>query len=77
MHSPSLNPLKRGFCACKKSNICTIYDIGEQDGQQFLATEFLDGQTLKHRIGGFGGGWNSRNYMIANLCGGFWRQHLP
>src|SRR5574337_754882 len=48
----ALERYARAASGLNHPGICTVYDVGEHEGQRFIAMELLEGQTLRERIGG-------------------------
>jgi len=46
-----LEPEARSISKLSHPHICTLYDIGNQDGTEFLVLEYLEGETLERRLG--------------------------
>ncbi len=65
----------RAASSLNHSNICTVHDIGQQDGRVFIVMEYLQGETLKHRISGRPMELQSLITLAIEICDGLEAAH--
>ena len=66
----------RAVSALNHPNIITIYEIGEADGISFMATEFIDGHTLRHRMSAQRLSWQETVRLSIQVAGALESAHL-
>lgn len=65
----------RAASSLNHANICTIHDIGQQDGRAFIVMEYLEGETLKHRISRLPMDFRTLVALAIEICEGLEAAH--